>query len=641
MSLSAGCVRPKRAALWERSRGPVSLGCSVWVWWVRVVVAFVMVPGCMSGGAKAPQQTGLEATEPAARAPFVPTRGRGALWMPMTWTLRLYRGERMPNGAELGASLDRFEMRRVVLVVRHVDSGAETQLPATALPTGDVDVSDAEDGANQSGAALSLADTSRSFSFEKIPELAPGRYAIEAIRGEAVDESKKAKAVTITLPLPNPIDPSDEGPMIVEVQKDAVSVVGRLAFETAVGSKAGHFSTQTRGESLEAGRLAESIIARDLNWLAGDEGAARQVPRLIKAHPMVADLRGQLAVGDPQASRRARPGFVPVGFAVEAPCDARAQLKLLWKADGETKEYVALIPLAPQDHAGHQDGVTNNKDLAEVVDPSCETSRNTRNQFVTIYMRPENWLLQATEVVSEQAPVSHSRILALQQPSMALRRYYATEDVGSLAVVSSLSEQQIRRRFYLPLRDLRGVDNQLYYGGQIAVTRLSGSEETKAEQQKAAQGGALAWGVALKKSFNAAELRRVFGRQRLWNPFTGAAIEAETKLGRVDATLQIAADAKKSDELSPYVAGIRKSLTEAFARCVQRHEEGDPLLVARTRLQFQIAARQRAVTLDHLVIDPQAGTDTLALCFRKEFDAFRFARPVPAGFRAEMELKIE
>ena len=201
----------------------------------------------------------------------------------------------------------------------------------------------------------------------------------------------------------------------------------------------------------------------------------------------------------------------------------------------------------------------------------------------------------------------------------------------------------------MPLKDLRTPAGQLYLAGQVsfgsAADDKSGGADKSAKQDAATSQGAKdakdrkVWTVSLKRQYKTALLKQGFGVTRIWNPFSGSVIEAAEKTGKLETVLQLSSDASKTAVMAPFVAELRKSLTEAFARCIQRHEEIDPLIVAKASLKFRIKSRQTLATMDTLTIDPKTGTESLLSCFRTEFDSFRFKSGVPAGFDADMKIE--
>jgi hypothetical protein len=545
--------------------------------------------------------------------------------MPSSWTLRLFQGEKASGTSDLGDAPASFRFGEVELVLRDLESRSEVRIPGSVMQeagTNPPDASMAEPTKGNRIANLSVDDLSRTFKFDRVITLAPARYAVEAVRGVVFD-GRGARPVTLSLPLPNPLESADEGPLVVDVKQGAVGIVGRLAFETVVGIKDSRWVSETRGENLEGGRIAELVIARDLGWLDGD-GSLRSSKELFKANPFVGDLRGSVVMAPASQARNGRSGLVPVGFGIEAPCDLEADLKLVWKADGETKEYVSLLNVRSKpSEAGKS---------AQSESDHCDPVTGRKTVHLTLFMRPYNWLLQASEIIDAAAPSSGSKIRALSPPSEALREHYGVDSVAGFVMGSISRELQIRRRIYLPLSELRGAENQVYYAGRFAVAPVETAESKSAQRT---------WSIVLRKSFETEILTRVYGVSRLWNPYSGAAIDQLGKAGKVEANLQVSSDALKSEKLNPYVAKMRKDLTEAFAKCVQQHEEGDPLVVARASVRFQIRSKQRSATLESNSVDPSGGTDGLAACFRKEFDAFRFPNPVPASFQAEMVLDIK
>ncbi len=567
------------------------------------------------------QQTAGEVPPQAAPRPkpLELNADRGALWMPVTWTLRLSQGAGSgPSGETslVGDPISQLRFRRVALVWRNLQTRAEVVLPGALLDPKDPESADRRDGSNT--AVLSLEVLSRTFAFDPVVVLPEGRYVLEAVRGEAGDD-KSARPTVLSLPLPNPLSAEDESPLYAEVQRGVVSVLGRMAFETVVGSKSGRIVASTRGESLESGRIAEPIMTKDLRWDPNLAGS--RAPRLIKGHPMVGDLRGAFAVHGPRHKTPVPEGMVALALAVESSCQSNGHLKLVWKADGDTKEHVSMLPLdAPVD------GQT-----------TCNAAKDRLETFFTLWLPQENWLLQATEVVPKRGFVSTSKLDVLAHPSASVRRYFGIEDAAKLVFAHAANEQQIRRRFYLPLKQLRGAPGVLYFGGRFAVVPTQEAQETSGGVTKS---GGL-WSVALRKNYQLSVLKEAFGRDAIWNPFTGTPMEADGKEGRIEATLQVSSAVRDSKALEPFLASLRKTLTESFARCVQRHEESDPLLVGKAHFKFQIKARQLAATLDDLTLHPSSETESLVLCFRREFDAFRFSRPVPAAFNAEMDLLIK
>jgi hypothetical protein len=280
-------------------------------------------------------------------------------------------------------------------------------------------------------------------------------------------------------------------------------------------------------------------------------------------------------------------------------------------------------------------------------------------------MRSANWLLMGTEIVSAKGFVSRSRISVLAgKPPPALRRYYGLEHAMDFLTSDSGNEQQIRRRFYLPLKDLRAPAGQLYFAGQVSIGSAIAAADAADDRAAAADknGGAdkstkqdaaasqdakdgksrsegKVWTVSLKRHYKTALLKQGFGVTRIWNPFSGSVIEAAEKTGKLETVLKLSSDASKTAVMAPFVAELRKSLTEAFARCIQKHEEIDPLIVAKASLKFRIKSRQTLATMETLTIDPKTGTESLLGCFRTEFDSFRFKSGVPAGFDAEMKIE--
>lgn len=578
-----------------------------------------------------------------ARKPFSFNKGQGVLWAPTTWTLSLYQGQKVSGADEIGDALGEFRFRDVQLVLRNTKSQKEVLLPGRVLTLADAATAEPEKlKLASASAALSTDDLSRTFAFESLMPLLPGRYALEAVKGVAIDGATE-RPQTLVLPLPNPLDPHEEGPMLLDIQPGAVSVLGRLAFETLVGVRQGKLTAQTRGENLESGRISAWTIARDLGLEKDAFGEARtgNAPKLIKANPLVMDFRKTLSVetqpSDKKLTGALSAAGIKVGAVVETDCAFDGVLKLVWKAEDQTQEYLALVPI----------------DVAEIgagveaaAMQGCVDGRKTT--YFVMNMRPANWLLLATEIVSAKGFVSRSKISVLAgKPPPALRRYYGLENAMDFLTSDSAMEQQIRRRFYLPLKDLRAPSGQLYFAGHVSISsavlepsssdKLTKPEAPKPSETKAENKGKV-WTVSLKRQYKTAQLKQGFGVARIWNPFSGSVIDAEEKIGKLETVLQLSSDASKTAVMAPFVAELRKSLTEAFARCVQKHEDIDPLIVAKASLKFRIKSRQTLATMDALTLEPRTGTENLVACFRTEFDSFRFKSGVPASFDAEMQI---
>jgi hypothetical protein len=635
----------------------------------RMLVAglFLVVSGCATQGSVTPLTPAGEGEKSTAplRKSYVFSKGQGVLWSPMTWTLSLFQGQKVSGADEIGDALGEFRFRDAQLVLRNTKSQKEVLLPGRALTLADAESAEPEKlKLASSSAALSTDDLSRTFAFESLMSLPQGRYALEAIKGVAIDGATD-RPQTLVLPLPNPLDPHDEGPLLVDIQQGAVSVLGRMAFETLMGIRQGKLSAQTRGENLESGRISAWTIARDLGLESDALGDSKlgNVPKLIKANPLVTDLRKILSVetlplekpapGASSSSVAKTSGGVRVGAVVETDCSFDGVLKLVWKAEDQTQEYLGLVPI----EAAASDVKSGTEGAPSSGSPSGSPSGcmdGRKATYFVLNMRPANWLLMATEIVSAKGFVSRSKISALAgKPPPALRRYYGLEHAMDFLTSDSGNEQQIRRRFYLPLKDLRAPAGQLYFAGHVAIGSAAASAPAAAADKN---GGAAPstkqdaaaspdgkegkiWTVSLKRQYKTSQLKQGFGVTRIWSPFSGSLIEADEKTGKLETVLQLSSDASKTAVMAPYVAELRKSLTEAFARCVQKHEESDPLIVVKASLKFRIKSRQTLATMDTLTIDPKTGTESLMGCFRTEFDSFRFKSGVPAGFEAEMKIE--
>ncbi len=546
---------------------------------------------CVSGGG-GETSPGDFTISSASNAFDLPT-GKGALWMPLTWTLRL----NSTADPQLGDPLSQMRLRGIELVLVNTATKAQNKVPMKTL----------REGAGNS-VALTFEDPSRTLGSKRVVALDPGTYRVSHVSGVYIDAATE-RPQNLELPLPNPREDRENPSMVVTVAEGKVAVVGRLAFASVFGLREGRLTSQMRAESLEPKMIVVQPALDHLSWSVSKQSLLVSATGGSQPLRYIAPVLNSVQFDGHHRN---------VGFTVEVPCDTKGTLKFVWKNEDRSNDTVAAVPLHAEPAA-------------------CNGGRLRLSRVLQL---PEgNWLLVATEMITEGEEMMVSRIPQIQEAKPEVLSYYGLKRFEDLRLGSPEAEQQLKRRFYLPLKKLGlGVGDVSYLG--------SFSLDVNAAESKQ---GKKAWNVLLQKQYELEQLRAQLGSRRIFNPYVGGELASTRKVGKVESLLEISANAKKTKSLAPHIAKIRKAMTEAYADCVQEREKSNPLVVARGKLQFKAQKGQRVATLTQWEFEkskegsqgslstPQ-DEDFLKTCFRKKFDTFRFEKVTPASFEANMTL---
>lgn len=564
------------------------------------LVCIAVFMGVLLSGCQSTNSIGVPSEDAEAETPFALSDGQGALWFPATWTAALTD----QTDPQLGDTPSQLRLRSLALVLRPLPSGAAIEVPLT----------DADSGSGRS-AALTFDEPSRTFMISNRIALSPGQYAVSHVAATLIDEATE-RPQSLELPLPHPQPQNDQEPdeaLVFKIQAGKVSALGRHAYATTFGLREGRLTTQNRAEFLEGERIAVSSVLRDLKW-----DPARQL-QIARANESLPDIRylipthvlGETSSGSHSDLPAKREGTGRIGFEVSVPCDFNGALKFVWKEDSSPSESVSAVEL---NGSGSR----------------CDAGHSLKR--VLLDMPVGNWLLTATEMASAPEVSFRSRIPQIQKPSERVREYYGAQTVADVLAAQTDGEQQLKRRFYLPLSKWEGAEGSFFYLGRFVITPNAGAAA-------AAENVAKAWNVLMQREFDLDAVLEGFASASAFNPYNGARLVDRRKTGRVDSLLQVSAEASKSAALEPYIARLRETLTKEFATCVQEKEKDNPLLVAGGELRFRFKKGYKTGAIEAWSIKGSfPERRDLENCFRAAFDRFRFVSSTPAAFQAEMSL---
>lgn len=561
--------------------------------------AFLMVSLFLSA-CQSTSPEGERADDADAKSPFALSSGQGALWFPATWTASLTD----QTDPQLGDAPSQLRLRSLAFVLKPIPSGAVLEIPLTEVSS----------GSGQS-AALTFDEPSRTFVIANRIALSPGQYAVSHVSATFIDEAtERPQSFKLPLPHPQPLkgQESDET-LVFNIEPGKVSALGRHAYATTFGLREGRLTTQTRAEFLEGERIAVSPVLRDLQW-----DPARQL-QIVRANESLPDIRylipthvlGETNAGTQTNLPAKREGTARIGFEVFVSCDFKGALKFVWKEDSSPSESVSAAELNGEDSR-------------------CDAGMSL--QRVLLEMPVGNWLLIATEMASVPEVSFRSRIPQMQNPSDQVRAYYGVKTVADVLASQMGGEQQLKRRFYLPLTQWGEAEGAFFYLGRFVIT-------PNTDAVSASQNVSQAWSVLMQREFDLHAVLEGFALPSAFNPYNGSRLVDRRKTGKVDSLLQVSADASKSVALKPFISKIRETLTKEFASCVQEKEKDNPLLVAGGELRFRFKKGYKAGSIEAWRMKGNfPERRDLENCFRAAFDRFRFASSTPAAFQAEMSL---
>jgi hypothetical protein len=542
--------------------------------------------------------------------------GKGLLWMPFVWQVKL--------DSSTATKVGSLQMRSVNLVLFHNQKKQSLLFKLAKAASGKkLEAASKPPYVGQSNGVLDPREDELLYVNQHSLELDEGDYSVMAVRVGFVDPVS-SKTIFNDFPVPNPFRPeasdADKAtkapPATVQIRSGKVSGAFRLIMNTTlkrVETPSPALSGASVAESIDRDIIPLGLVASQLGTSVSPEffAASADIPR--GRMPLV-DSSFEPIFGGKTAAK--------AGVLVQYPCGMQNTLKLVWKKNTEEKEYEFPVELSSKTNSLKEKG------------ESCYSTK-----YVTIPLTQDDWLLKSSHVVDTGAIPSFRsaslKVGAQDGVSKFLKTYFGL-DSSPLLLPNTGNEKDFAKPFLIRI----GKKTKLSMGQSQGVLFLG--KFKLASNREPAKNQAQAWDLLFDRTYNLKDLRLGFQTEIIQNAYTLDELRRDKLLGQVNAILRASFAGSDKKSLESYQDEVRAGIAGEFKSCLLDRELTDPLVNATANLQFSALKGTQNLSVKKIEVDADMESGVwMRDCFEKKVLQFRLKKKIPANLQGEILVKTE
>lgn len=578
--------------------------CSVMRATVFAVPFFVTLAPACTTYSTSQQSAGPQ--EPGASTVSIPMT-KGLVWFPFAWTILINQ----PDNETTGAKLESLQLRQIRLAFRNTATKELITFPMT------------EPESRASQVALDTSDSQRSFYAPPFVELSEGEYTVESIQALYIDPSNQ-RPIPMELTIPNPFQSgggAKSAPLPFLVRKGRVGALARMAMQTTFGNKNGAVVPVSELESVDKDAVPVDVVIQQMNRPRSDAGlvyaASSDFPR---ARVALTNSEGESVPFDTPIAK--------IGLLVEAPCKTEGTMKLVWKRNGDDREFASLV------------------NLSRKPEGECAGAKSLAS---TLLLPKGDWILKSSHITAGLVQANTYKVIPLKQANSFAAQYFSLKNVNPVYAGISL-EKDITRQMVVRLESMLKPENTAQVPKELRFAPDSNELEKKVlyigrieiVPTEAKNGRAEIWDTLFKRSFSLEETKKAFGTSEIYNAYTLGRITRDRARGTVQSVLRVSSAELDAKKVETFSTELRKNATETLAVCLTEREEFDPLVSISGVMHFSVLKGANAVNIRKLEFTQKGNSEKwVEECFQKKLLAFRFSRKVAANFQGELKFASE
>ncbi|MFZ9519560.1 MAG: hypothetical protein ACO3A4_03705 [Silvanigrellaceae bacterium] len=532
--------------------------------------------------------------------------GQGLLWFPFVWS-PILGGLDKSSGVN---AVDTLYFQQPRLVLKNSATKAEIL----------VDLRE-ENGSENRRFQISQSEPQKMlrFYFPRFIALSQGDYTIEGIRTE-ISTSAQERGTLVSMPFVNPFQSASAKPLQLKIREGRVAMVARVVQTTSIAETVQGLSLKTTSENLDSDVVPVGLVLKQLGKYSADALAtlATASDDFPRTRLDLTDLTGNTVQFGDQVAR--------VGFVVDAPCESKGSVRLVWKRQNDDREYLTQFPIT-----------------------EAKTDCKDKHSFGFKFTVPAgDWVLKSTMLSPAGTFQPQIQTSWLKSPSLLLKEYFSLEEPQFQWTMETHKEREIRKALVIPvdsasrrfaeLRRSKDVyrANSLSQNSDILFLGHFDIRTSEAKNDKVA-----IWDFVLKSSFDLTRAQDLLGAKDVFNAYTLERLNYG-RSNNASIVLRTAADKDDRPSVAPVAAELQGEAKKAYSSCVKEREETDPLVNLAGLLQFTVLKGSDSVNLKSQRASGDAIVENwLELCMKKKFIGFRFSRKAPVNFQGELKFGKE